>query len=117
MTSLGDVVRALAAREGVRAAVLLGADGLPIEHAGPTRDDAETVAALAAGVAQHAERLGEAAGHGALQAGVLEHEQGLVVVARAGRSEWLALLADADADVGPLLHDLRRHGPALAELL
>ncbi|HEX6615739.1 MAG TPA: roadblock/LC7 domain-containing protein [Gemmatimonadales bacterium] len=117
MTELGQVVQSLAAREGVEGALLLSGDGLPIQHAARRELDAETVAALAATVAQHAARLGEGAGRGDLTTAVLEFAGGLVVLARAGACDWLAILAGADADIGPLLFDLRQHRPALGSLL
>ena len=44
--------------------LLLSGDGLPIEHAARGAFDSETVAALAATLAQHAGRLGRGAGAG-----------------------------------------------------
>jgi hypothetical protein len=43
--------------------------------------------------------------------------EGLLVLAAVGAGDWLAILAQPDADVGPLLYDLRHHRPALAALL
>jgi hypothetical protein len=40
-----------------------------------------------------------------------------MVLARAGTSDWLAILTRPETDIGPLLYDLRQHGPALAGLL
>jgi predicted regulator of Ras-like GTPase activity (Roadblock/LC7/MglB family) len=117
LTGLGEVLRGLAARDGVEAALLLSGDGLPIEHAAGGDFEPETVAALAATLAQYAGRLGEGAGQGDLATAVLEFSGGLVVLARAGREDWLAILARPDADVGPLLYALRHHRPALASLL
>lgn len=117
MTELGEVVQSLAARDGVQAVLLLSADGLPIEHAARGAFDSETVAALAATLAKHAELLGRAAGCGELATAVLEHAEGLLVLARAGTGDWLAILAGSDADIGPLLFDLRQHRSALASLL
>ena len=117
MAGLGDVLRSLAARDGVQAALLLSGEGLPIEHAAGGAFEPETVAALAATLAQYAARLGEGAARGELRAAVLDYAGGLVVLARAGSADWLAILARPDADVGPLLYDLRHHGPALAGLL
>ena len=37
MPSLGEVVRGLAARDGIEGVLMLSADGLPIEHAGAHR--------------------------------------------------------------------------------
>jgi predicted regulator of Ras-like GTPase activity (Roadblock/LC7/MglB family) len=117
MTGLADVLRGLSSRAGVQAAVLLSADGLAIEHAAADPVEPETVAALVASVAQHAGRMGEGAGRGELQLGVLEFDRGAVVLARVGSGDWLAVLARPDADIGPLLYDLRHHRAALTPLL
>ena len=114
---LGEVVQSLAARDGVEAVLLLSGDGLPIEHSARAGFDSEAVAALAATLAQHAARLGQGAARGELVTGVLEYGGGLLVLARAGAADWLAVLADPDADIGPLLYDLRQHRSALAPLL
>jgi predicted regulator of Ras-like GTPase activity (Roadblock/LC7/MglB family) len=116
MSGLGEVVQRLAARAGVRGVVLLSGDGLPIEQsAGPF--EPETVAALAATLGQHAGRLGAGASLGQLTTAVLEFESGVLLVARVGTGDWLAILAAPEADIGPLLFDLRQHRPALAALL
>ena len=117
MIELGEVVKSLAARDGVDAVLLLSGDGLPIEHAARAPFDAETVAALGATLAQHAGRLGHGAARGQLLTAVLEYHEGLLVLSRAGSDDWLAILATADADIGPLLFDLRQHRTALAALL
>ena len=117
MIELGEVVKSLAARAGVDAVLLLSGDGLPIEHAARAPFDAETVAVLGATLAQHAARLGEGAARGPLATAVLEYGESLLVLSRAGADDWLAILATADADIGPLLFDLRQHRSALAALL
>lgn len=117
MNGLSDVVRGLAARDGVEAVLLASADGLPIDHAASTPFEPETVAALGATLAQHAARLGAGAGRGDVITMVLEYASGVIVLGRLGSGDWLGILASADADIGPLLHDLREHAPALAALL
>jgi predicted regulator of Ras-like GTPase activity (Roadblock/LC7/MglB family) len=117
MTELGEVVQSLAARDGVEAVLLLSSDGLPIEHAARGAFDSETVAALAATAVKHAELLAQGAARGQLATAVLELDGGLLVLARASAGDWLAILASADADIGPLLYDLRQHRSALAPLL
>jgi predicted regulator of Ras-like GTPase activity (Roadblock/LC7/MglB family) len=117
MTQLGEVVHGLAARDGVQAVLLLSGEGLPIEHAARGAFDSETVAALVATLVRQAALLGSAAGCGELATAVLEFGDGLLVLARAGAGDWLALHAAADADIGPLLYDLRQHRSALAPLL
>lgn len=116
MTGLADVLRGLAARDGVQGALLLSGEGLPIEHAGDGFEP-EAVAALAATLAQYGARLGEGAARGDFRAAVLDFAGGPLVLARAGASDWLAILARPRSDIGPLLYDLRQHGPALAGLL
>ncbi|MEO6057872.1 MAG: roadblock/LC7 domain-containing protein [Gemmatimonadales bacterium] len=117
MIQLGAVVQSLAARSGVDAVLLLSGDGLPIEHAARSAFDSEAVAALAATLAQHAARLGQGASRGELSTAVLEYGDGLLVLSRAGSADWLAVVAGPDADVGPVLFDLRQHRSALAALL
>ena len=117
MSGLGEVVQRLGARDGVRGVLLLSGDGLPIEHAAGGTFEPETVAALAATLAQYAGRLGTGASLGELSTAVLEFEGGLLLVARVGTGDWLAILAASQADIGPLLFDLRQHRPALAALL
>ena len=117
MAGLAEVLRGLAARDGVQGALLLSGEGLPIQHAHAGGFEPDTVAALAATLAQCADRLGEGAERGELRTAVLEFDRGPVVLARAGASDWLAILAHPESDIGPLLYDLRQHGPALAGLL
>lgn len=117
MAGLGDVVRGLAARDGVEAVLVLSADGLPIEHTSRVPVEPESLAALTATLAQYANRLGAGAGQGAFRTGVLEYERGLLVVAQIGAGEGLAILAAPEANLGELLYDLRQHRPALAALL
>lgn len=97
--------------------MLASGDGLAIDHAASTPFDPETVAALASTLAQHVARLGEGAGRGESHAAVLEYSDGVIVLGRLSSGDWLAIFAEAETDIGPLLHDVREHGPALAALL
>jgi predicted regulator of Ras-like GTPase activity (Roadblock/LC7/MglB family) len=117
MAALRDLVQSLSERGGVEAVLVLSGDGLPIEHAARSPFDAESLAALTATLVQYANRLGLGAGRGALRTSVLEFERGLLVVAQLGAGDSLAILASSEADIGPLLYDLRQHRPALAALL
>ena len=117
MTVLAEVIRGLSARDGVDAVVLSSADGLAIEHAAARPVEAETVAALAATLAQHAGRLGVGAHRGVLATAMLEFADGSIILSRVGTGDWLAILVRADADVGALLYDLRHHRAALGALL
>ena len=114
MPSLGEVVRGLAARDGIEGVLVLSADGLPIEHAGRTPFEPEALAALTATLTQYANRLGLGTARGSLRTAVIEYERALLVVALMGSGDCLAILANPEANVGELLYDLRQHRPALS---
>lgn len=117
MAGLRDVVQALLQRDGVEAVLVTSSDGLPIDHASRNGLDPETIAALLPALAQSAAQVGSAAGCDGLTTAVLEYGDRLVVYARLTDEAGLLLVAAAGADLGPMLYDLRRHGPAIAELL
>lgn len=117
MTGLADIVRTMAERPDVAAAVLVSADGLPIQHAGRRTLDPDAVAALSATGARHTGALAEALALGAMETMVLECAAGLLVLARLGSGDWLLVIPADRAELGGLLYDLRRHRPALASLL
>ena len=117
MPALSEVVRALAAREGVDAVVVVSPDGLPIDHAAHTPCDADALAALTATLLRPAGRLGETARGGALARAVFEFGGGIAIVSVLGDGNALLVVAGAGADVGAMLYDLRRHAPALNALL
>jgi predicted regulator of Ras-like GTPase activity (Roadblock/LC7/MglB family) len=117
MAALGEVVRSLAARQGVEAVLVLSADGLPIEHSASTPFEPEAVAALTATLVQYTTRLGHGAGRGAPRMTVIDFEGGLLIVAQIASGDSLAILAGGDADMGELLYDVRQNQPALAALM
>ncbi|HUL68782.1 MAG TPA: roadblock/LC7 domain-containing protein [Gemmatimonadales bacterium] len=117
MAGLREVVQGFADREGVEAVVVVSGDGLPIDQVIREGLDAEAVAALTATVAQGARRLGQTFESARFTTGVLEFESQLVVFSEVGADNLLMLLIAADTNIGPLLYDLRRHGPAIAALL
>ena len=117
MSSLREVVRGLAAREGVEAVVIVSGDGLPIDHAGGAGFDAEAVAALTATVAQGARSLGRALEGERLSTGVFEYGDRQVIFSALSEDHLLFILPTRGTNTGTLLYDLRRHGPAVAALL
>jgi predicted regulator of Ras-like GTPase activity (Roadblock/LC7/MglB family) len=117
MSGLADVVRTMAERSDVAAAVLVSADGLPIQHAGRRTLEPDAVAALAATAARHAAALSDALEFGPVETLVLECGAGLLALARLASDAWLLVLPAEGADLGTLLYDLRRHRPAIASLL
>ncbi|HEX6643971.1 MAG TPA: roadblock/LC7 domain-containing protein [Gemmatimonadales bacterium] len=116
MAQLAELVRRFAGRNGVRGALVVSPDGLPIDHAGHA-PDADALAALTITLLRPAARLGESAAAGGLFRGVLEFDRGFAILTAVRGGHYLLLLIDADADVGSLLYELRRDGPALAAAL
>ena len=117
MPTIRDLVGALRRRDGVEAAVVLGRDGLVIDgQAAPTLD-VEHVAAHVPAVAAAAQALGDSAGRGALASLVLEHEGGISLLAALTPDVLLLVAARPDADVAPLLYEIRRSRSQLAALV
>ncbi|HEX7122042.1 MAG TPA: roadblock/LC7 domain-containing protein [Gemmatimonadaceae bacterium] len=117
MPTIHDLVRAIAQREGVDAAVVLGRDGLVIDARTAATLDAEQVAALAPAIAASADALGTSTDRGALATAVLEFENGLAVVSPLNTDVLLVVLLHPSANVGPLLYDLRRHRALIASIV
>jgi predicted regulator of Ras-like GTPase activity (Roadblock/LC7/MglB family) len=102
-----------------RQAVILSRDGLVIAASKElSREDAEHMAALAAGLQSLARGAGEHYGVGAVRQCVIELEQALLFVTSAGHGSCLAVLCPADADAGLVAYEMamlvKRAGPHLA---
>lgn len=117
MPGLRDVVQHLADREGVEAVVVVSGDGLTIDHATRTGLDAEALAAMIPALAQTAGQVGTAAAGGDLNTAVFEFKGRLLVLSALNDGNNLLVLTGADTNIGALLYDLRKHQPAIAELL
>ncbi len=117
---LGWLLDDLAARvDQFRQAVILSRDGLVIAASKDlSREDAEHMAALAAGLQSLAKGAGEHYGVGAVRQCVIELEQALLFVTSAGHGSCLAVLCPADADAGLVAYEMamlvKRAGPHLA---
>jgi predicted regulator of Ras-like GTPase activity (Roadblock/LC7/MglB family) len=108
---------ALADRADVAAAVVVSDDGLVVESSLPAQFDAEELAALTTSAGRTLAALARAAQHGELHLVVTESATGTFVILRLPSGANLLVLATPDGDLGTLLHDLRRHAPALVPLL
>ena len=108
MTGLAALVHGLAGRSGVQAVLLVSHDGLPIEHAAQlprssrrrSRRSRQRWASTPAGWDR------------APTAAISRRRCSTTPAASwcwpsVGNGDWLALLARPDADIGPLLYDLR----------
>lgn len=101
---LDDLVNRVAQ---VMKVVMLTQDGLAIgASAGLSREDAEHLAALAAGFQSMARGAGEHFGGGPVRQTVIEMESAYLFVSAAGHGTCLAVLSTADADVGLVAYEM-----------
>lgn len=100
-------------RSLIQGAAIVSEDGLLVHDALGHQVDGEAVAALAVAVRRHAEQLGNAVG-GTLGSTVMELSGGPALVTPLDSRHTLIVLARPDADLGPLLFDIRQGRPALA---
>lgn len=117
MASIRDLVSAIRQRDGIDAAVVLGRDGLLIDHQADADVDAEQVAAHVPSILQYADELGKAAAQGQLLTAVHENESGAIVMSAMSAEAVLLVLLRPTADLGALLFDLRRHRANIAALV
>jgi predicted regulator of Ras-like GTPase activity (Roadblock/LC7/MglB family) len=91
----------------VRQAVMFSADGLPMGRSpGLDQDDADSLAALAAGVQSLARGAGERFQGGEVHQTIIEMEAALLFITAAGQSTCLAVLAGPDADAGLIAYEM-----------
>jgi len=117
MSHLDQALDALRSHPGVEHVLVLGRDGLLIQHGGDRGLDAETVSAMVPGVASAAGALGEAGGLGAAGMVVVRLAQGVAVVSVLNDEVLLAVLLRGDAGFAPLLHQLTSQRAELAALV
>lgn len=91
----------------VQRAVVLSVDGLQMGAShGLTREDAEHLAAVAAGFQSLARGAARHFGGGPVRQTVIEMESAYLFVSAAGRGACLAVLASADADIGLIAYEM-----------
>jgi predicted regulator of Ras-like GTPase activity (Roadblock/LC7/MglB family) len=101
---LDDLVR----RAGqVSKAVILSQDGIALGASGSLqRDDAEHLAALAAGFQSLARGAGRHFGGGTVRQTIIEMDSGFLLVADAGSGTCLAVIAAPGADLGVIAYEM-----------
>ncbi len=110
----------LAARvDQIQQAVILSRDGLTVAASQSlSREDAEHLSALAAGVQSLARGAGEHFGLGEVRQTIIELEQAFLFVTAAGHGSCLAVMCPANADAGLIAYEMamlvKRAGPHLA---
>lgn len=91
----------------VRHAVVLSNDGLRIASSRDLdRDDAERLSAVAASFQSLARGAGQEFGGGAARQTIVEMESAFLFVTAAGQGACLAVLAEAEADVGVIAYEM-----------
>jgi uncharacterized protein len=91
----------------VSKAVMLTQDGLAIGASnGLSREDAEHLAALAAGFQSMARGAGEHFGGGRVRQTIIEMESAFLFVSAAGQGTCLAVLSTGDADIGLVAYEM-----------
>ena len=101
---LDDLVRRVGS---VSMAVILSQDGMALgASATLERDDAEHLAALAAGFQSLARGAGRHFGGGAVRQTIIEMEAGFLLVSAAGSGTCLAVLAEPGADLGLVAYEM-----------
>ena len=101
---LDDLVRRV---PNVRHAIVLSADGLLMGSSeGLPKDDGEHLAAVASGIQSLAKGAGIRHGGGSVRQTIIEMEGGFLLVTTAGHGACLAVLSNADADVGVIAYEM-----------
>jgi predicted regulator of Ras-like GTPase activity (Roadblock/LC7/MglB family) len=101
---LDDLVRRVA---HISKAVILSQDGIALGASGTLeRDDAEHLAALAAGFQSLARGAGQHFGGGAVRQTIIEMEAGYLLVSAAGSGTCLAVIAHQGADLGLVAYEM-----------
>lgn len=90
-----------------RHAAVLSADGLLTgASAGLGREDAEHLAAVAAGFQSLARGAGRRFGGGAVRQTIVEMEAGFLFVTAAGQGTCLAVITEPDSDLGVIAYEM-----------
>ena len=101
---LDDLVRRV---EHVSKAVILSQDGIALGASETLeRDDAEHLAALAAGFQSLARGAGRHFGGGGVRQTIIEMETGFLLVSAAGSGTCLAVIAEQGADLGLVAYEM-----------
>ena len=93
--------------ENIHQAVIFSADGLVMGVSpGLAREDAEHLAALAAGVQSLARGAGQRFRGGNVRQTIIEMDEALLFITNAGQSTCLAVLAAPEADAGQVAYEM-----------
>jgi predicted regulator of Ras-like GTPase activity (Roadblock/LC7/MglB family) len=117
MSELDQALDAIRGHAGVEHVLVLGRDGLLIQHAGGGALDAETVSAMVPGLAGAASALGSAAGLGRAGTVAVRFDAGVALVTVLSDELLLAVLLRDGVGFAPLLRELAERRESLAALV
>jgi predicted regulator of Ras-like GTPase activity (Roadblock/LC7/MglB family) len=117
MPTIRELVAAIAQRDGVEAAIVLGHDGLLIDGSATSALDAERLAALTPGIVAAATDFGNEAHRGSVVSAVLEYQSGFALVTPLSADALLLVLLRPSGNVGSLLYELRSHRGQIASIV
>lgn len=114
---LKDVLKDLAMTQGVNAAVVVGRDGFVIDsvHAEEGIDTGALGAVISAGLGS-AEVMGGELEVGGMTNGMFEFDDGIIIMSLAGDA-ILAVVADAEANLGMVRHQFRKRCSEVAKAI
>jgi len=114
---LRDLLHDLLRTEGVSMAVLVGRDGLVIDGASARSGiDIDVIGAVISTGIGSAEVMGNELKTGSMTQGMLEYENGAIIMGPAGDAILVAV-ADAQANLGMVRYQLKKRSPEIAKLL
>ncbi len=109
MARIKDILADLIDVEGIKSGVVVGRDGFVIE--GATRGDSKELEAVGAVVSTgigSAERMGKELRVGLMTQGMVEFENGVVVLSPLGNHAVLAVVADLGANLGNVRYQVKK---------
>ncbi|MEP7344274.1 MAG: roadblock/LC7 domain-containing protein [Gemmatimonadaceae bacterium] len=117
MPTIRELVSAIAQREGVEAAIVLGHDGLLIDGSTTGDLDAELLAALTPGIVAAAGEFAAVSKRGAFVSAIIELDRGIALLSSLTADALLLVLVHPSANVGSLLYEVRSHRGHIASLV
>ncbi len=118
MAGMRDTLNEFLKTDGVKTAVIVGRDGFVIEGVSSDgRVDIEAVAAVISTGLAHSELMGKELGVGAMEQGMLEYSDGVLVTGSLGEYALLCLVCDHGANLGMVRMQIRKRGPEIVEMI
>ena len=118
IAELNEILRTLQAQNNdIQASAIVSVQGLPICSALSRTINEGIVSAMAAAIQSVSERAVEELARGELRRILIEGQDGLIIISRAGQNAILTTLATPDARLGMVFLTIERISKRIAELL